>query len=336
MTNRRAGVGLLLSLAFVLSACASTAPSAVVGDPLPSWNDGAVKTAILAFVRRVTTEGGPDFVPVEERIATFDNDGTLWAEQPVIEGMFAVARAHAMVAAEPTLRNRQPYKAALEGDFATLMRDGAKGFLELFTATHGNLSQEDYEAAVRAFFREARYPKLGLPIAQVTYRPMVELLEYLRVNRFKTYLCSGGEIDFMRMISRDFYGIPPEQVIGTQFKKEWVERDGRWIIWRKSEIALINDQAGKPVGIDLHIGRPPVFAAGNVRSHGDVAMLTYSRGRRGPSFQLLINHDDGEREFAYQEADDGSLNAARANGWTIVSMKNDWKQVFSKPSVGHQ
>jgi haloacid dehalogenase-like hydrolase len=327
-TRAHPGLGVLLAFVLALSACAS-GTGIGTGAALPSWNEGPVKTAILDFVRRVTTEGGPDFVPVEDRIATFDNDGTLWAEQPVIEVLFTITRARAMVAADPSLRERQPFKAALEGDVATLMRDGAKGFLELFVRTHGNQSQDDYEATVRAFFRDGRYPKLDVPFAQVTYRPMVELLEYLRANRFKTYLCSGGEIDFMRVISREFYGIPPEQVVGTQLKKEWVQRDGRWVIWRKPEIALVNDQAGKPVGIDLHVGRPPVFAAGNVRSHGDVAMLTYSQGRRGPSFQLVVNHDDGEREFAYQEPDDATLKAARANGWTIVSMKNDWKQVFS-------
>jgi len=206
--------------------------------------------------------------------------------------------------------------------------DGMPAILELFSATHSGMGQEQFEAEVEEFFAKAKYPTLGVPVGQVVYQPMVELLDYLRANDFKTYICSGGGIDFMRVLSTRLYGIPPEQVIGTSMKKELHLVDGKWVLSRTGELDSFNDKEVKPVNIDLHIGTRPLLAMGNVRSSGDIGMLRYSQGRKGPSLQLLINHDDDMREFAYAEDDNASLSAAKANGWLVVSIKNDWKSVF--------
>ncbi|MCY1082168.1 HAD family hydrolase [Archangium lansingense] len=318
-----------------LTALAASSPSpaqapATREDPLPSWNEGAPKKAILDFVKRVTTPGSPDFIPVEERIATFDNDGTLWPEQPVIQGAFVLAQLQKRVAKEPSLKQKPAVKAALDGDLEYLTRAGEKALMELFAITSANLTDEQFDQEVREFFQTAKHPKLGVPYTQLAYQPMVELLEYLRANGFRTYISSGGGIDFMRAISQQMYGIPPEQVIGSSLKKEFKDQGGKSVLWRKPEPGAVNDKETKPVNIDLHIGRRPVLAAGNERSSGDIAMLEYSQGREGPSLQLLVNHDDAQREFSYQEKDNASLNAAKAHGWTVVSIKNDWKTVFKQ------
>lgn len=298
-------------------------------DPLPSWNQGVVKQSIIDFVTRVTTKGSPDFVSVEDRIATFDNDGTLWAEQPTyIQVLFVLARLEDAAADDPTLRKKQPFKAALERDMTYLSQISEAEVMELLTATHSNTTQEQFEAEVRSFYETATHPTLKVPVTKVGYKPMRELLDYLRANGFQTWICSGGGIDFMRMITKQIYDIPPQQVIGSSGKKEFIDKDRTQVVWRLPAVARVNDKAGKPIGIDLHIGKRPVFAAGNVKSGGDIAMLTYSQ-QRSPSFQLLINHDDAKREFAYQEKNNASLNAANANGWTVVSIKNDWKTVFA-------
>jgi len=297
-------------------------------NPLPSWNNGATKQAIIKFVTRVTTANSPDFVPVEDRIATFDNDGTLWAEQPVVEGLFVLEKIKAMVIAAPSLREQQPYKAVLMGDVDYFRRKGEVAITELAMLTHGNVTQTQFEVETRRFFDTATYPKLNLPVTQIGYKPMRELLDYLRANGFQTWICSGGGIDFMRQISEPLYGIPPQQAIGSAGKEEFIEKEGKFVIWKLPELSRINDKEGKPIGIDLHIGKRPIFAAGNERSGGDIAMLTYSHQQQ-PSFQLLIDHDDGDREFAYREPDNASLNAAAANGWHVVSIKNDWRTVFS-------
>ncbi|MFE8595925.1 HAD family hydrolase [Archangium violaceum] len=316
-----------------LAALAASTPSpaqapAARADPLPSWNEGAPKKAILDFVKRVTTPGSPDFIPAEERIATFDNDGTLWPEQPIIQGAFVLWQLQKRVAKDPSLEKKPAVKAALDGDLESLTRAGEKAVMELFAITSANLTDEQFDQEVREFFQTAKHPKLGVPYTQLAYKPMVELLEYLRANGFRTYISSGGGIDFMRAVSQQMYGIPPEQVIGSSLKKEFKDQGGRSVLWRKPEPGAVNDKETKPVNIDLHIGRRPVLAAGNERSGGDIAMLEYSQGREGPSLQLLINHDDGQREFSYQEKDNASLNAARAHGWTVVSIQKDWKTVF--------
>jgi len=324
----------MLAIAFVITVTLlikmiSPTSAQVIDDPLPSWNNGEVKQSIIEFVARITTENSSDFVPIADRIATFDNDGTLWVEQPTYnQVLFVIARVENLAANDPSLQQKPPFKAILEKDMAYLSQLSEADVMALLAATHSNMTQEQFEIEVRSFYETAIHPTLQVPITQVTYKPMRELLDYLRANGFQTWICSGGGIDFMRPITEQVYGIPPQQVIGSSLKKEFTDRDGEPVIWRLPEVGRVNDKAGKPIGIDSHIGKHPVFAAGNVKSGGDIAMLTYSQGRSGASFQLLINHDDAQREFAYQEPDNASLNAAQANGWQVVSIKNDWQTVF--------
>jgi len=308
-------------------AAARAAPPPTV-DPLPSWTDGAVKQAVVDFVGRVTTPGGPDFVPAAERIATFDNDGTLWQEQPVVEAVFAIGRLKALAARDSTLRERQPFKAVLEGDRAYLAREGERALLELLAATHAGMTQEVFAGEAPAFLDTAAHPELGRRYVDLVYQPMLELLAYLRASGFETWICSGGTVDLMRAFAGEKYGIPAQQIIGSEFKRESRVQDGRLVIWRLDTLDTFNDKAMKPVNIDRQIGRRPLFVAGNVRSGGDVAQMQYSKGRAGPSFQLMIDHDDAAREFAYAEKDSGSLKAARQYGFTVVSMRRDWKTVF--------
>lgn len=311
----------------------ATATAQAQPDPLPSWTDGPTKAAIIDFVERVTEVGGPDFVPVEQRIATFDNDGTLWSEQPVVEGMFALERLRAKAVEDPSLRERQPFKAALEGDKVYFSQAGPQAVAEVLALTHAGMSETEFAEAAAAFLRRARHPDLGVPYTALVYQPMLELLAYLRENGFQTWLCSGGSQEFMRVIAQPLYGIPPERVIGTRFDLKPSERDGRIEFRREPRIATLNDKQAKPLNIHVQIGQRPLFAVGNVHSGGDIAMLTYSAERSGPSFQLLIDHDDARREFAYQEPDNASLSAAREGGWTVVSMKRDWQRVFAQPQA---
>ena len=301
---------------------------ALAADPLPSWNDGPVKQSILDFVTRATTEGNPGYIPPEERIATFDNDGTLWQEQPVVQGAFLLEQVKARVKEDASLAKRQPFKAVLEGDVALLSSMDEPQLMELFAATHGGKTQDEFAREARAFFQTARHPKLGVPYTQLAYAPMLELLQYLRANGFQTWISSGGGTDFMRVVSEDTYGIPPQQVIGSDLKEKFDEDHGHPVLRREARVDHVNDKAGKPVGIEQHIGRRPVFAAGNVRSGGDIQMLQYTKEQPRPGFALLINHDDAGREFAYQEKNDASLKAAREGGWTVVSMRQDWKRIF--------
>jgi hypothetical protein len=297
-------------------------------DPLPSWNGGELKKKIVQFVTSVTTKGSPNFVSSEQRIATFDQDGTLWSEQPVVQGMFLMYKLELMATEDPSIRSKQPFKAAFEHDKEYLKSEGMPAILELFSATHSGMSQGQFEAEVEDFFAKAKYPKFDVPIGQIVYQPMIELLDFLRANNFKTYICSGGGIDFMRVLSARLYGIPPEQVIGSSMKKELQLVDGKWVLFRTGELDSFNDKEVKPVNIDIHLGTRPLLAMGNVRSSGDIGMLRYSQGRKGPSLQLLVNHDDEKREFAYAEDENESLCAAKENGWLVVSVKNDWKSVF--------
>jgi hypothetical protein len=344
MSGRKRDSVLILCLAALIGFGGATRPSPPVvnttlvrfaelgagqADPLPSWNDGPVKKAILDFVSRVTNKGGPDYLPPEERIATFDNDGTLWAEQPIVEMAFTLDRLKAMAARDPAMKKKQPFKAALEGDHDYFHRAGVKALLELVAATHGDMPQEQFEKEASDFFKTARHPKFGVPFPQTAYRPMVELMRYLRANGFQTWICSGGWMDLMRAMTQEAYGIPPQQVIGSSLKKKFVEKDGRYLLWILTQLLTLCDQEEKPVNIALHVGKRPVFAAGNVRSGGDIAMLRYCQGRPGPSFQLVINHDDARREFAYGEKNNATLNAARENRWNVVSMRDDWKTIFA-------
>ena len=311
----------------MLSLGLSSSVSAEV-DPLPSWQEQANKQAIIEFVNSVSKEGGPKFVAPADRIATFDNDGTLWCEQPVVQGAFLLSRLKRMADADPTLKDKQPYKAALENDRDYLKSEGMPAILELFSATHGGLSEEDFRIEIAEFMGSAKHPKLERPFGELIYQPMLELLNYLRANGFKTYICSGGGIDFMRAVSEPLYGIPSEQVIGSSQVKKFTETDGKWTMVRTGELGAYNDMADKAVNIDLHIGKRPLIAMGNVRSGGDIGMCSYSMGRNGPSLQLLVNHDDENRELAYAEKDGKSLKAAKAGGWLVVSVKNDWETVF--------
>ena len=306
---------------------------ALAADPLPSWNEGAVKQSILDFVTCSTTEGDAGFIPREARIATFDNDGTLWPEQPLVQGAFLLKPLRSRVKEDPTLSKRQPFKAILEGDLSELSLMDKARLTKLLGETHAGMTEEAFIRDVRGFFQHARHPRWDVPYNQLAYAPMLELLRYLRANGFQTWLASAGGIDFMRVISEDTYGIPPQQVIGSQLKKSFDAAHAPSVLRREARVSHVNDKAGKPVGIDEHIGRRPVFAAGNVRSGGDIQMLQYTRKRPRPGFALLIHHDDAVREFAYEENDGASLKAARQGGWAVVSMQRDWRRIFDGTRV---
>jgi phosphoserine phosphatase len=283
---------------------------------------------------RVTTEGSPDFTPVADRFAAFDNDGTLWIERPLPpEVYFIFERVRELVAKYPSLKERRPFKAALEGDVDYFHAAGKKAVLELLVATETGMDQERFAAEARQFLEKWRHPKLDRPFTEIAYQPMIELLAYLRRNGFQTWISSGGMIDFLRVFAPQVYGIPINQLIGTEVKLESRMVGDRLVIWRLPEIETVNNKENKPVGIDRHIGVRPIFVAANVGNAGDIAMMQYSKGRRGPSFQLLINHDDAAREFAYGERDNASLNAAKKYGFTVVSIKDDWKTVFVAPQA---
>jgi hypothetical protein len=296
-------------------------------DPLPSWNDGALKKEIIAYVTKVTKKGSPDFIPVEARIATFDNDGTLWAEKPYVQELFAFYRVKKMVEANPALAQKQPFKAVVEKDKTYFETGGEKALIELVAATHTGMTEDEFEASTKEFFAGAQYPGKNVPLKQIRYQPQLELLNYLRANGFKTFIVTGGTIELVRAISADFYGIPKDQVVGTSFKYKF--DDATNSIQREPTLDLLNDKEGKPVGIQLHIGQRPVFACGNEGGAGDLAMLRYSQGSKYPSFQLIVNHNDAAREYSYEEKDNLSLNTAAKYNYHVISIKDDWKKVFA-------
>jgi len=296
-------------------------------DPLPSWNEGPAKQQIVAFVQAVVDPASPAFVPVAERTATIDNDGTLWVEKPTyIQGFFVLERVRALAPQHPEWRTTQPFAAVLDGDLAQLEQLGESDLLELISATSAGMTQEQYDAELRQFFATWRHPRFHVGYAELYYQPMVELLEYLRQNGFKTYIVTGGGIDFVRQVAPTVYGIPPEQVVGTTLEYQCQVVDACTALVRQPRISLVDDKVGKPVGIQVHIGRRPVFAAGN--SDGDIQMLQYTKGRAGASFQLLVHHDDAEREYAYDQGTEQALDYARQDGWLVVSMARDWRQIF--------
>ncbi|MHA4846686.1 HAD family hydrolase [Flavitalea antarctica] len=297
-------------------------------DPLPSWAEGNVKKAIITYIEKVVDSQSSGFIPVKDRIATFDNDGTLWAERPLVQELFAFYRVRKMVATNPALKSQQPFKAVLENDKDYFQRNGEKGIMQVLAATHTGMTEDEFEASVTDFFATATYPGKNVPVRHIVYQPQLELLQYLRANAFKIFICSGGTVEFVRGISEEFYGIPKYQVIGTTFKYKFI--DSTLSIVREPALFQINDKEGKPISIQMHIGQRPVFACGNEGGEGDIAMLRYSSGSKYPSFQLMVNHDDEAREFAYREKNDASINAAKKNNWYIVSMKNDWKTIFSR------
>ncbi|WP_281634460.1 HAD family hydrolase [Flavobacterium luteolum] len=303
-----------------------TETTATSGDPLPSWNDGALKKDIIAYVEKVTKEGSPDFIPVESRIATFDNDGTLWAEKPYVQELFAFYRVKKMVEAKPELAKKQPFKAVIEKDKTFFEKGGDKALIELVAATHTGMAEDEFEASVNDFFKTAQYPGKNVPVKQIRYQPQLELLNYLRANGFKTFIVTGGTVEVVRAISQDFYGIPKDQVVGTSFKYKF--DDAKNAVLREPALDHFNDKEGKPVGIQLHIGQRPVFACGNEGGAGDLAMLRYSSGSKYPSFQLIVNHNDSIREYNYQEKDNLSLNTAAKYKYHVISIKDDWKKIF--------
>ncbi|MBA4030783.1 MAG: haloacid dehalogenase [Planctomyces sp.] len=318
----------LLILTIVLTAAAK----AFAADPLPSWNDTAAKQAIVQFVERVTKEGSPDFVPLEDRIATFDNDGTLWCEQPMyVQLAFALDRVKALADKHPEWKTRQPFQAVLENDLPALMKAGEKGLVELIMATHAGMTATEFEHTVLNWLTSAKHPRFHHPYTECVYQPMLELLAYLRGQGFKTYIVSGGGVEFMRPWAEKVYGIPPEQVIGSSIKTKYELRDGQPVFVRLPEINFIDDKAGKPIGIHQFIGRKPIMAFGN--SDGDYEMLEYVTTSSKPGFGLIVHHTDPEREYAYDRQSpigrlDRALTDAPQRGWTVVDMKADWKQIF--------
>jgi hypothetical protein len=285
----------------LLAAVAFTTTIARAADPLPSWSEGAAKKAIIAFVEKVTKEGSPDFVPVAERIATFDNDGTLWSEQPMpVQLYFALDRVKALAPQHPEWKTQEPFASILKGDVKAALAGGEHALLELIMATHAGMTTVEFEQIVKDWIATAKHPQTGKRFLDMTYQPMLEVLAYLRANGFKTFIVSGGGIEFMRAWTEQAYGIPPEQIVGSSVKTKFELRDGKPVLVRLAELNFNDDKGGKPVGINQHIGRQPIAAFGN--SNGDQQMLEYTQGGSGARFELLVLHDDGAREFAYGPA----------------------------------
>ncbi len=329
---RPAVLVLLLCLNLVV---AVSGGAKAAGDALPSWNDGPAKAAIVDFVTRVTTEGGPDFVPAPERIATFDNDGTLWSEQPIyFQFAFALDRVKALAPQHPEWQTEEPFRSVLADDVKGVLAGGEAGLAKLLAATHAGMTTEEFSAIVTDWLATARHPKLQRPYTELVYQPMLEFLAHLRANGFKTYIVSGGGIEFMRTFSERVYGVPPEQVIGSSGKLKFEMRDGKPVMMRLPELDFIDDKEGKPVGIQKFIGRRPIAAFGN--SDGDLQMLQWTTAGDGPRFGLIVHHTDAEREWAYDRKShigtlDKALDEAKARGWTVVSMKDDWKAIYPPP-----
>jgi len=325
---KRVFLALIISLAMVLAMTSL----GVASDVMPAWNEGQAKQSIFDFVQRVTTAGSPDFVAEAERIAVFDNDGTLWSEQPAyFQLFFALDRVKALAPNHPEWKETQPFKSVLEGDLKTALSGGEHALLELVMASHAGNTTEDFGRIVTDWINTAKHPRLNRLYTECVFQPMLELLSYLRENGFKTWIVSGGGVEFMRPWAERVYGVPPEQVIGSSIKTKFEIRDGKPVLVRLPEIDFIDDKAGKPVGIHKFIGRRPVAAFGN--SDGDLQMLQWTAAGPGARLCLYVHHTDAEREWAYDRKSsvgrlDKGLDEARAKGWIVVDMKKDWKQVF--------
>ncbi len=330
-TLLRRGHGYLQFLFLLLIALGILARVALA-DPLPSWNEGQTRQAIIRFVQAVTDKSSPNYVSPEQRIAAFDNDGTLWCEQPMyFQGFFTFDRVKALAPQHPGWKERQPFKAILENDMKALAATGEKGAMEIVMTTHAGMTTGEFERIVKDWVATAKHPRFNRPFTDLIYQPMLELLAYLRENGFKTYIVSGGGVEFMRPWTEKVYGIPPEQVVGSSVKLKLVMRDGKPALMRLPEIDFIDDGPGKPVGIQKFIGRRPIAAFGN--SDGDHQMLQWTAAGEGPCFMLLVHHTDAEREWAYDRRSsigrlDKALDEAQRRGWTVVNMKKDWKKVF--------
>lgn len=341
--RRRAGLVftismMTVSLIFLMACLASVSPSAVFAQEispestLDSWNDGEAKQAILGFVAKVTQAGSPRFVPVEDRIAVFDNDGTLWIEQPnYAQGFFLVDRINALAPQHPGWKDQEPFASVLKGDVKAALAGGREAIETLLMATHAGMTTDEFERIVFDWITTAKHPVLKRPYTECVYQPMLELLAYLQANGFKTYIVSGGGIEFMRPWTAKVYGIPPEQVVGSSIKTKFELRDGKPVIVRLPEIDFIDDGPGKPVGIAKFIGKRPIAAFGN--SDGDLQMLQWTTAGEGARFGLIVHHTDAAREFAYDHDSpvgrlEQGLKEGREKGWTIVNIKNDWKTIF--------
>jgi phosphoglycolate phosphatase-like HAD superfamily hydrolase len=303
-------------------------------DPLPSWNDGGAKKSISDFVARVTAQGGSDFVPAERRIATFDNDGTLWVEQPIyFQFAFATDRIKALAPQHPEWNTTQPFKSAIEGDPKGLAEAGEKGLLEIMAVTNAGMTTDDFATIVADWLANAHHPRFNRPYTELVYQPMLELLTYLRANGFKTFIVSGGGVEFMRVFAERVYGIPPEQVVGSSgVTKFEIDPGGTPVLVKEPKVEFIDDGPGKPVGINRFIGRRPIFAFGN--SDGDQQMLEWTAVGGGARFAGIVHHTDAEREYAYDRQShvgrlDKALDEAGAKGWVVVDMKRDWRKVFA-------
>ncbi len=329
-TTRRRFLNVALALFASLSI---GSPVLAQTDPLPSWNDGATKKSITDFVAKVTTLGSPDFVPVPERVATFDNDGTLWCEQPMYTQLFfALDRVKALAPQHPEWKDKEPFASLLKGDVKAALAGGERAMLEIVAATHSGMTTEEFDKTVKAWIATAKHPVTKRPYTEMVYQPMLELLAYLRANGFKTFIVSGGGIEFMRPWTEKVYGIPPEQVVGSSGKLKFELRDGQPVLVKLPAIDFIDDKDGKPIGIQTHIGRRPIAAFGN--SDGDLQMLQYTAAGGGVRLMMLVHHDDKAREFEYGAKSpigtfsDALMTEATDKQWNVISMKDDWKQIF--------
>lgn len=327
MANRSSAASLCLAAPLIIAVEAAPA------EPLVSWSDGAAKTAIVDFVGRVTRTSGPDYVKPAERIAVFDNDGTLWAEQPIyFQLAFAIDRVRTLSPRHPEWKTTQPFKGVLEGDFAAVSASGEHGAAQLVAASHAGITTEEFDVIVRSWLATAKHPKLARPYTQLVYQPMLELLAYLRDNGFKTFIVSGGGVEFIRTFAENVYGIPPEQVVGSSGVATYrIAADGTPTLLKEAKVEFIDDGPGKPVGINRFIGRRPIVAFGN--SDGDQQMLQWTAAGSGAHLVVLIRHTDAEREFAYDRRShvgrlDKALDEATARRWVVVDMKRDWLTVF--------
>lgn len=306
--------------------------SALAQEALPSWNDTAAKTRIMEFVKATTTEGGEGYVAAEDRIAVFDNDGTLWAEQPVyVQLAFAFDRVKALSSQHPEWKTKEPFRSILAGDLQGYAAGGERGMVDLIMATHAGMTTDQFNTIVTDWFASAKHPKTGKPYSDMTYLPMRELLDYLRDNGFRTYIVSGGGVEFMRPMTEKMYGIPPEQVVGSTIETEYAIVGDVPVLRRKPQVEFVDDGPGKPVGISKFIGREPIFVAGN--SDGDYEMLRWVTGGKKHGFAMIVHHTDAEREWAYDRESsigklDKALNEAERRNWLVVDMKEDWNTVF--------
>jgi hypothetical protein len=326
----------ILLAAFLLAGCdarpsTASVPAPVAADPLPSWNEGPVKSAIVNFIKAVTTAGSPDFVAVPERIATFDNDGTLWSEQPMyFQVLFVFDRIRAMAPDHPEWKTKEPYRSVLAGDMKGLAAAGEKGIVEMMTTTHTGMTIDEFGGTVRAWMDTARHPTSKRPYTEMIYKPMLEVLAYLRANGFKTFIVSGGGTEFMRPWVEETYGVPPEQVVGSRGRLKYEVRDGKPVLLKLAQSELVDDGPGKPVGIAQMIGRRPIAAFGN--SDGDFQMLEYTTAGSGKRFALIVHHTDAHREWAYDRGSsigklERGLDEAATRGWIVSDMRKDWKVI---------